>query len=326
MFRFRSRPAAADNDPDLPKPGFFKSLREGLKRTRDGLLGSLSGLLGGRKIDQELLDDIEASLLQADLGVEATAGIMHQLQERLRRHQLQDAAAVYGVLRREMIALLQPVCRPLEIPAGGPRPFVILMVGVNGTGKTTTIGKLAGRFQAEDRSVMLAAGDTFRAAAIEQLQAWGARHAVPVVAQHKGADPASVVFDALQSAQAQGVEVLIADTAGRLHTQTNLMEELKKVRRVLGKLDPAAPHETMLVLDASIGQNALAQARQFHAAVPLSGITLTKMDGTAKGGIIFALARELRIPVRFVGIGEQAEDLRVFDAEDFVEALLGLEG
>jgi fused signal recognition particle receptor len=233
-----------------------------------------------------------------------------------------DADAVLSALHEDMLSILAPVGVPLAVPDKPDKPFVLLMVGVNGAGKTTTIGKLANRFRAQGHSVMLAAGDTFRAAAVEQLQAWGERNNVPVIAQHTGADSASVIFDALQSAQARGIDIVIADTAGRLHTQDGLMEELKKVGRVMSKLAPTAPHETMLVIDASMGQNALTQARQFHSAVDVSGITLTKLDGTAKGGIVFAIAEELGIPIRFVGVGEQAEDLRVFQANEFVDALL----
>ena len=276
----------------------------------------------GTAIDDALVEDVETALLVGDVGVKATERIVADLRARIARREVRDADAMLATLRADMLSVLDPVAEPLAVGESSARPFVLLMVGVNGTGKTTTIGKLARRFLDQGRSVMLAAGDTFRAAAIEQLEAWGERNGVPVVAQHTGADAASVIFDAVQSASARGVDVLIADTAGRLHTQGGLMEELKKVVRVLKKLDPSAPHETMLVIDAGMGQNALAQAREFHAAVEVSGITLTKLDGTAKGGIVFAIAEELGIPIRFVGVGENADDLRPFDAAEFVDALL----
>jgi fused signal recognition particle receptor len=309
-------------DKEKPRRGMFGRLSGALKRTRNGLVDGIADLLGReRVIDEDTVEDIENLLLCADVGFEATQRIIGDVKERLARRELGEPEAVFRGLRGNMLDMLEPVTRPLEIPADGPRPFVILMVGVNGAGKTTTIGKLASRYLAQGRSVMLAAGDTFRAAAIEQLKEWGARHNVPVIAQHKGADSASVVYDAVQAAQARGVDVLIADTAGRLHTQANLMEELKKVRRVLARLDAEAPHETLLVLDAATGQNALTQAREFQQAVSVSGIALTKLDGTAKGGIVFAIAERLGIPIRFIGVGEAAEDLRVFDGDEFVEAL-----
>ncbi len=301
------------------KPSFFGRLKAGLSRTRRGLFGGLGEFLRGRAVDDEALEEIEMHLLAADVGVEATQAIIDDLTARLGRKELKDSEALFAALRDDMLRLLEPVSRPLE-PAGH-RPFVILMVGVNGVGKTTTIGKLARRFQREGRSVMLAAGDTFRAAAVEQLCAWGERNDVPVIAQQRAADPASVIFDALQSARARGVDVLIADTAGRLHTQANLMEELKKIKRVMAKVDETAPHEVMLVVDAGTGQNALAQARQFHEAVGVTGIALTKLDGTAKGGVIFAIARKTGIPIRYIGVGEQIDDLRPFDAREFVDAL-----
>ena len=303
------------------KPGLFARLKAGLSKTRSGLTDGIANLLLGHKqIDAELLDDLETQLLVADLGVEATQNIIADLTRRVQRKQLADATALMQALREDMAALLEPCSRPLAL-AAGKQPYVILMVGVNGVGKTTTIGKLAQRFKRDGKSVLLAAGDTFRAAAVEQLMVWGERNQIPVVAQQKGADSASVVFDALQSAQARGVDVLIADTAGRLHTQANLMDELKKIKRVLAKLDASAPHEVMLVVDAGTGQNALNQAEQFHAAVGLTGITLTKLDGTAKGGIIFAIAKRLGIPIRFIGVGEGIDDLREFNAEQFVDAL-----
>ena len=277
-------------------------------------------MVGRKQIDDELLEDLETQLLTADVGVEATQSIIDDLTARVARKQLNDAEALMAALRDDMRGMLAPVNAPLEIPQSN-QPFVLLMVGINGAGKTTTIGKIARRLRTEGRSVMLAAGDTFRAAAVEQLQAWGERNDVPVIAQQQGADSASVIFDALQAAQARSINVLIADTAGRLHTQSNLMEELKKIKRVLGKLDATAPHEVMLVVDAGTGQNALNQAREFNQAVDLTGITLTKLDGTAKGGIIFAIAKQLGIPIRFIGVGEAIEDLRPFDAEDFVNAL-----
>jgi fused signal recognition particle receptor len=321
MFGFKDKPPVPES-AEPAKRGLFARLRERLAKTRGGLTGGLAALFRGRQVDDVLLEELETRLLMADVGIEATTRIVDDLTARVKRHQLADGEALLGALREEMEAILAPVTRPLEIDAASDGTCVILMVGVNGAGKTTTIGKLARRLQAEGRSVMLAAGDTFRAAAVEQLQNWGARHDVPVIAQQSGADSASVIFDALQAARARGVDVLIADTAGRLHTQANLMEELKKVVRVMRKLDPSAPHEIMLVVDAGTGQNALVQARQFHAAVGLTGITLTKLDGTAKGGIVFAIARELEVPIRFIGIGEQAEDLRPFDGAEFAAALL----
>ena len=324
MFGFKDKPPVPES-AEPAKRGLFARLRERLAKTRGGLTGGLAALFRGRQVDDVLLEELETRLLMADVGIEATTRIVDDLTARVKRHQLADGEALLGALREEMEAILAPVTRPLEIDAASDGTCVILMVGVNGAGKTTTIGKLARRLQAEGRSVMLAAGDTFRAAAVEQLQNWGARHDVPVIAQQSGADSASVIFDALQAARARGVDVLIADTAGRLHTQTNLMEELKKVVRVMRKLDPSAPHEIMLVVDAGTGQNALVQARQFHAAVGLTGITLTKLDGTAKGGIVLAIARELGVPIRFIGIGEQAEDLRPFDGREFAAALLDLD-
>jgi len=319
----KSKSAPDDSSTEDTKPGLFGRLSGALKRTRGALLGGIAQLFDrNAPIDEDLIDDIETSLLVSDVGVKASQRIIDGLRARIGRREVKDSDTLISALHEDMLSVLAPVAVPLTIPEVREGPYVILMVGVNGTGKTTTIGKLARRFRDQGHSVMLAAGDTFRAAAIEQLQAWGERNDVAVVAQHSGADAASVIFDALQSARARRVDVLIADTAGRLHTQDGLMEELKKVARVLGKLDPGAPHETMLVIDAGMGQNALAQARQFHAAVEVSGITLTKLDGTAKGGIVFAIAEELGIPIRFVGVGEAAEDLRVFRADEFVSALL----
>jgi fused signal recognition particle receptor len=304
------------------KQGFFTRLTQGLKRTRSNITEGVATLMLGKKtIDDEVLEEIEMQLLTADVGVDATRAIVDDLTNRVARKQLADAEALFGALREDMVQLLAPVSIPLQVDETH-RPYVILMVGINGAGKTTTIGKLAKRLQHEGHSVMLAAGDTFRAAAVEQLQEWGRRNDIAVIAQQSGADSASVIYDAVQAAQARHIDVLIADTAGRLHTQSNLMEELKKVRRVMGKLDNTAPHEVMLVLDAGIGQNAIAQATQFREAVQVSGITLTKLDGTAKGGVIFAIAKQLGLPIRFIGIGEGIDDLRVFEAEDFVDALL----
>jgi fused signal recognition particle receptor len=305
-----------------PKLSLLARLKQGLSRTRENLAAGLANLLLGKKvIDEELLEEIETLLLQADIGVEATSELLNHLTQQVARKQLTDSEALFYALREQMQAILQPVEAPLIIPPVHDKPFVILMVGVNGAGKTTTIGKLAKRFQNEGHSVMLAAGDTFRAAAVEQLKAWGEHNHVSVIAQHNRADSAAVIFDALQAATARGIKVLIADTAGRLHTQNNLMEELKKVRRVINRLDPTAPHETMLIIDASIGQNALIQTKQFHQAIGLTGLTLTKLDGTAKGGIIFAIAKQMRLPIRFIGVGEQIDDLRNFEAANFIEAL-----
>ncbi len=296
-------------------------MRQALQRTGGALVRGISELFPGQRgLDALTLEEVETLLLSADVGVEATERLIAELKQ-TGGGRLREAEDVFAALRAGMLKILEPVSQPLLIPVR-EKPFVILMVGVNGAGKTTTIAKLARRFQNDNLRPMLAAGDTFRAAAVEQLQVWGERHQVPVVAQGTGADSASVVYDALQSATARHYDVLLADTAGRLHTQSNLMEELKKIRRVMGKLDPEAPHETMLVLDAGTGQNALAQAREFHAAVGISGITLTKLDGTAKGGIVLSIADKLGLPIRFIGVGEQPQDLRPFDAEEFIDALL----
>lgn len=303
------------------KKGLFARIKAGLGRTRENLTEGLAGLfLGKKQIDDDLLEELETQLLVADVGVEATSDIIERLTDRVKRKELDDAQALYKALQDELREMLEPANKPLEINRQNS-PYVILMVGVNGVGKTTTIGKLAKKYQAEGKSVMLAAGDTFRAAAVEQLQVWGERNQVPVVAQHTGADSASVIFDAIQAAKARNVDILIADTAGRLQNKSNLMEELKKVTRVMKKLDDSAPHETMLVVDAGTGQNALSQASLFDEAVGLTGITLTKLDGTAKGGIVFALAKQMEIPIRFIGVGEQADDLRPFDADQFTKAL-----
>ena len=318
-----SAPAVAVEQPqEKPKSGgFFARIRAGLARTRSQLgEGLASVFMGAKHIDDDLFEELETQLLMADVGVEATAAIMEELTDAVSRKDLQDPQALYQALRQSLAELIRPCTAPIEIPQQDS-PFVILMVGVNGAGKTTTIGKLTKRFQAEGKSVMLAAGDTFRAAAVEQLQTWGERNNVPVVAQHTGADSASVIFDAVQSAQAKGVDVVIADTAGRLQNKGHLMDELTKVVRVMQKLDVNAPHEVMLVLDAGTGQNALSQATLFGEAVGVTGVTLTKLDGTAKGGVIFALAKQSELPIRFIGVGEQADDLRPFDAEQFIDAL-----
>ena len=316
-----SPPAADNGPPQAPAaaPG-KKGWRERLGVS--GFARNLGGLFSSNpRLDDDLLDEIETALLTADVGVAATTALVETMRKRMKAREFADAAALLAGLRNEMVALLRPVAVPLAIDAAA-RPFVILTVGVNGVGKTTTIGKLARRYKEQGPGLMLAAGDTFRAAAVAQLQAWGERNAVPVVAQGQNADAASVAFDALQSAKARGTDVLIADTAGRLHTQQGLMAELGKIRRVLGKVDPAAPHEVLMVVDGTTGQNAVSQVRQFNAAATVTGLVVTKLDGTAKGGVVFALAREFGIPIRYAGIGERAEDLRVFDAEAFVDALL----
>ncbi|MFG1489126.1 signal recognition particle-docking protein FtsY [Oceanospirillum sp. HFRX-1_2] len=308
-------------EPKPGKVGFFGRIKQGLGRTRANLSEGLASLfLGKKQIDDDLLEEIETQLLVADIGVAATSQIIDRLTDKVSRKQLTDAQTLYEALQEELRVMLEPSNKPLVIDEQ-KTPYVILMVGVNGVGKTTTIGKLAKKFQQEGKSVMLAAGDTFRAAAVEQLQVWGERNSVPVIAQHTGADSASVIFDAIQAAKARNVDVLIADTAGRLQNKSNLMEELKKVTRVMKKLDDSAPHETMLVVDAGTGQNALSQANLFDDAVGLTGITLTKLDGTAKGGIVFALAQQMQIPIRFIGVGEQVDDLRPFDADQFTKAL-----
>jgi len=304
----------------LPK-SLFGRLKSGLKRTRGNLSEGLANLFLGKKtIDDDLLEELETNLLMADVGVEATRSIIDSLTNKVTRKELSDTTALAGALKQELASLLKKVEQPLELPEQDT-PYVILMVGVNGVGKTTTIGKLASKLQAEGKSVMLAAGDTFRAAAVEQLQVWGERNNIPVIAQHTGADSASVIYDALESAKSRNVDVLIADTAGRLHTRGNLMDELVKVKRVMGKLDAEAPHEVMLVLDAGTGQNAINQAEQFNQAVKVTGLALTKLDGTAKGGVIFSIAKNLEIPVRFIGIGEAIDDLRTFNSKDFIDAL-----
>jgi fused signal recognition particle receptor len=299
-----------------------QSLRERLARTVQALTGSVTALFSGNpRLDDDFLDELETTLITADCGVAVATRVVGRLRDGVRKREFASAHELLLALRKDLFDILLPVELALWF-APEPKPFVILMVGVNGAGKTTTIGKLAQRFQQREHSVMLAAGDTFRAAAVEQLKEWGARNNVPVIAQGQNADSASVVFDALQSAKAKGVDVLICDTAGRLHTQSNLMQELAKVKRVLGKIDASAPHETLLVIDGSMGQNALMQARQFHQAVGLTGIAITKLDGTAKGGIVFAVADELKLPLRYIGVGEKIEDLREFRAGEFLDTLL----
>lgn len=299
----------------------FARLKEGLTKSRRSLTEGISQIfLGKKQIDEELLEELEGLLISADLGIDLTSKIMQELSQQVQRKQLNDREELLKALKVYLKKILLPYELPLEIPST-IKPFVILMVGVNGTGKTTTIGKIARKLKAEGKQIVLAAGDTFRAAAIEQLQSWGAKSQIPVIAQHSGADSASVIYDAFQAAGSRAIDVLIADTAGRLHTQDNLMEELKKVVRVIKKQDPLAPHEIMLVLDAGIGQNALIQAKKFHEAIGITGLTLTKLDGTAKGGIIFNIANTLKLPIRFIGVGEGPEDLRPFEAEAFVEAL-----
>ncbi|HHQ6609871.1 TPA: signal recognition particle-docking protein FtsY [Morganella morganii] len=316
-------PAPAETQERPAKEGFFARLKRSLVRTRENIGSGFFGIFRGKKIDDDLFEELEEQLLVADVGVETTRKIITSLTQHASRRDLKDAEALYVKLREEMGEILATVDKPLEI--GDKKPYVILMVGVNGVGKTTTIGKMARQYQAQGKSVMLAAGDTFRAAAVEQLQVWGERNNIPVVAQHTGADPASVIFDAIQSAKAKGVDVLIADTAGRLQNKAHLMEELKKIVRVMKKLDEDAPHEIMLTLDASTGQNAVSQARLFNEAVGLTGLTLTKLDGTAKGGVIFAIADQFGIPIRYIGVGEGIEDLRPFKAGDFIEALFARE-
>src|SRR5579859_3236276 len=301
--------------------GFFKRLRAKLNQGPAWLTTDITELLPGRKIDAEILDDLETRLITADVGVEATTRILEDLRRRVARKELNDVDALIKALDSAMSQILVPVERPLAIDSTH-KPFVILVIGINGAGKTTTIGKLAHRLLAEGRSVMLAAGDTFRAAAKEQLTIWAERNRVPIISQQSGAEPAAVIFDALQAARARNIDVLIADTAGRLHTQTHLMDELKKVKRVLARLDPGAPHEVLLVLDGTIGQNAVAQAEEFNRGLGVTGLVVTKLDGTAKGGVVLAIAQKLKIPIRFVGVGEDSEDFGVFNAREFVAALL----
>jgi fused signal recognition particle receptor len=301
--------------------GFFKRLRAKLNQGPAWLTTDITELLPGRKIDAEILDDLETRLIMADVGVEASAKILEDLRRRVARKELNDVDALLQALQDAMSKILEPVEQALVIDPG-LKPFVILVVGINGAGKTTTIGKLAHRLLAEGKSVMLAAGDTFRAAAREQLEVWAERNNVPIISQQSGAEPAAVIFDALNAARARNIDVLIADTAGRLHTQTHLMDELKKVKRVLARLDPKAPHEVLLVLDGTIGQNAVAQAEEFNKGLGVTGLVITKLDGTAKGGVVLAIAQRLKIPIRFIGVGEQSEDFGVFNASEFVSALL----
>lgn len=325
MFKLRNTKTKENDSISEPvsKGGWFSRLREGLTKTRTHLAEGIGNLLLGKKtIDPELLEELETVLLLSDVGVEATQHIMEDLSQQVKRKALADPAALMTALRQELNAILLPVSQPLVI-SSVEKPYVILMVGVNGAGKTTTIGKLAKQLQQQGKKVLLAAGDTFRAAAVEQLKIWGERNHISVIAQPSGSDSASVMYDALASAKARGCDVLIADTAGRLHTQNNLIEELKKIKRVLQKQDASAPHEVMLVLDASIGQNAIQQAKQFHSAIQVTGITVTKLDGTAKGGALIAIAKQLKLPIRYIGVGEKVDDLQIFDAEAFVEALLG---
>ncbi|CAA6825949.1 MAG: Signal recognition particle receptor protein FtsY (=alpha subunit) (TC 3.A.5.1.1) [uncultured Thiotrichaceae bacterium] len=315
---------ATTEEAEPKKEGLFSRLKKGLSRTGGTITEGMETLvMGKKKIDDEVLEELETRLLMADLGMEATQNIMNDLTKRVERAELNDLDALTQALQNKMLEILEPVTKPLEIREDH-QPTVLLMVGINGAGKTTTIGKLAKKFQNQGKSVMLAAGDTFRAAAVEQLTIWGERNNIPVIAQGTGSDSASVIYDALQSAKARGIDILLADTAGRLHTQTNLMDELKKVKRVMQKLDENAPHEVMLIVDAGIGQNALVQAQQFNEALGVTGITITKLDGTAKGGIVFAIAEDLRIPVRFVGVGEGIDDLQAFNAEAFTSALLAV--
>jgi fused signal recognition particle receptor len=301
--------------------GFFKRLRAKLNQGPAWLTTDITELLPGRKIDAEILDDLETRLIMADVGVEASGRILEDLRRRVARKELNDVDALLQALQEAMSQILKPVEQALVIDPK-LKPFVILVVGINGAGKTTTIGKLAHRLLAEGKSVMLAAGDTFRAAAREQLEVWAERNNVPIVAQQSGAEPAAVIFDALNAAKARNIDVLIADTAGRLHTQIHLMDELKKVKRVLARLDPQAPHEVLLVLDGTIGQNAVAQAEEFNKGLGVTGLVITKLDGTAKGGVVLAIAQRLKIPIRFIGVGEQSEDFGVFNASEFVSALL----
>ena len=317
------QPGDAEPVAGEAKTGFFGRIKKGLSRTSNQFSSGLGNLFLGKKaIDDELLEEIETVLLTADVGVDATTEIIDNLTERVSRKELADSDALYVALKQSLRDLLENVESPLVVDEK-QKPFVILVVGVNGVGKTTTIGKLAKRLQNQGKSVMLAAGDTFRAAAVEQLQVWGERNNVPVIAQHTGADSASVIYDAVQSAQSRQIDVVIADTAGRLHTKSNLMDELAKVRRVMGKLDTTAPHEVLLVVDAGTGQNAVSQTGQFKLAVGVSGLVLTKLDGTARGGIIFALSKKHGIPVRYIGVGESVDDLQPFEADKFIDALFG---
>ncbi|MEE9320836.1 MAG: signal recognition particle-docking protein FtsY [Granulosicoccus sp.] len=320
IFSFLKRQKASRGTQPLNQPELDSKLGRTRSRFRDNLLDFM---LGNKPINADLLEELESQLIMADVGIDATARVMSALNNKVSRSEVGDSEALRGALREELVNILRPVEQPLEIPDGAG-PFVILVVGVNGSGKTTTIGKLARQLKDGGKSVMLAAGDTFRAAAVEQLKTWGERNGVPVVSQGSGADSASVIFDALQSAQARGIDVLIADTAGRLHTQTGLMQELEKIKRVLSKLDTTAPQETLIVLDGGTGQNALSQAMKFHESMGLSGMVITKLDGTAKGGVVFSIAESMGLPIRFIGVGEQVADLEVFEAERYVDALISV--
>jgi fused signal recognition particle receptor len=319
MFNFLKSKKHEENQPTESKQSWFKKLRGGLKRTRSNLVENVaSAVLGKKTIDDELLEELETILLTADVGVEASQEILDNITQQVKRKTLKDPQALMDALHQQLCDILMPCSKPLTLT---DHPFTLLMVGINGSGKTTSIAKLAHYFQAQGKKVMLAAGDTFRAAAVEQLQVWGERNHVPVIAQHKGADSASVIFDATKAANAREYDLLIADTAGRLHTQTHLMDELAKIKRVMRKQNEKAPHETILVLDAGIGQNALAQAAEFHEAIGIDSLAITKLDGTAKGGIVVAIAKKMQLPIRFIGVGEQIDDLKPFDAKDFVDAL-----
>jgi fused signal recognition particle receptor len=334
MFRFLKRKNASEETTTSPEPlkppespsqtqqaGFFARLKQGLSKTRGTLATGIANLfLGKKELNTALLEEIENVLFTADVGVETTQHLMKTLTEKLARKELSNAEAAFECLQNEMKQLLRPCEKPLA-PPGNIKPFVILVVGINGSGKTTTIGKLGHYFKQENKNILMVAGDTFRAAAIEQIQVWGTRNHIPVIAQQPGADPAAVIYDGMEAAKARGADILLADTAGRLHTQSHLMAELKKVKRVLTKIDPQAPHEVLIVLDASLGQNALTQVKQFNEAIGVTGIALTKLDGTAKGGIIFAIAKQTGIPIRFIGVGEGIDDLRPFHADEFVDAL-----
>lgn len=309
-----------ENDKNNSKTGFFTNLKDKLKRSRENFSNNITDLFLNKKIEATLLDELETLLLSADVGVTVTQQVIANLTKKLSRNELANAEILQTELKNQLLNILIPCEKKLAI-SPAIKPFVILFVGVNGSGKTTSIGKLAAKLKSEGKKVMLAAGDTFRAAAIEQLKIWGERNNVPVIAQHIGADSAAVIFDAVQSAKARNIDVLIADTAGRLHTQNNLMDELKKIKRIIQKIDPTAPHEVLLVLDATFGQNALNQAKEFGQAIGVTGLCITKLDGTAKGGIIFAIAKQLNLPIRFIGVGEQIEDLKIFDAKEFVDAL-----
>ncbi|WP_218814655.1 signal recognition particle-docking protein FtsY [Rickettsiella endosymbiont of Dermanyssus gallinae] len=324
MFKFLKRKETPENQAQPKKPAFFGRLKESLQKTRHQLVEGLANLVLGRKtVDADLIEEIENLLLSSDVGAAVTEEIIDALNQQLKRNQLADGKAVWDVLQQHLMSLLQACEQPLQINPEH-KPFVILVVGVNGVGKTTTIGKLAHYFKQQGKQVMLAAGDTFRAAATEQLAVWAERNQLPLIAQHQGADSASVIYDALQAAKARNIDVLIADTAGRLHTKDNLMQELHKVKKVLAKLDATAPHETLLVLDASIGQNSLVQAEVFHKAIQLTGVVLTKLDGSAKGGVIFSIAKKLKLPIRFTGVGEGVEDLQPFSSEEFINALFDI--